>query len=299
MISESRNRRIALPTTGREFLKFAARYFAVALILAIPTGAFIFYFFPSDGANGGSYTWKGVGAGLICALVGLAYALAKTVDSEVDREADKIRESVANQSRSAAGIDWVEFQKRLVSDLAAKDQTGRVATFDYKGLAGEFQEAARSSALDKQESILREIYTQGLAQAKISFRVSIFFAAFGAGLLFIGVGLAIWKAPTDGQAYSSIVSVAAGVVVNVVSSLFFVQSNRTRRDMAAQGKMLREESQEDRRFSGARDLVTTISDEKLQDEVKAKIALQLMSAVEVGVDQAVPASNEKSESVEQ
>ncbi|OBB06866.1 hypothetical protein A5731_12915 [Mycolicibacterium conceptionense] len=181
----------------------------------------------------------------------IAIALGRSAQQAVSAEAQRIEEEV---------------------DAETKPQEPRAGEGEQK------READRENPLDKQEAILRKIYTAGLAQASTSFGMSIFFATIGAGLLFIGVGLAIFRAPTDGQAYASIVTVVAGVVVNVVSSLFFVQSNTTRKDMATQGALLREESQEDRRLKGARDLVASMENRDLQDDTKAQIALQLMRA---------------------
>jgi hypothetical protein len=133
-----------------------------------------------------------------------------------------------------------------------------------------------SNSLEKQEAILREIYTQGLAQAKVSFRVSIIFASVGASFLLLGIGLAIVNAESNGNQYASIVAGAAGIVINLTSSVFFVQSNRARRNMGQQGVMLREESQEDRRLSASRELAGAISDEELRNRVRADLALSLV-----------------------
>ncbi|MFD4407880.1 hypothetical protein ACFWPH_34490 [Nocardia sp. NPDC058499] len=136
-----------------------------------------------------------------------------------------------------------------------------------------------SESLQRQEKILHEMYTQGLAQAKVSFLVSIAAAVVGAGLLMWGVFLAISNAPTpDGQEYASLVAVCAGVVTNLLSSVFFIQSNRARRDMAQQGLLLREESQEDRRLTGSRELVAGIGDDELRDMVRAHLSMTLLSA---------------------
>ncbi|MEV0357749.1 hypothetical protein AB0H71_17000 [Nocardia sp. NPDC050697] len=102
-----------------------------------------------------------------------------------------------------------------------------------------------SESLQKQEQILRDMYFQGLRQAKRSFNVSLIAAVAGGCLLLWGVFLAISNAPTPaGQDYASVVAVGAGIVINILSSIFFIQSNRARRDMAQQGLLLREESQE-------------------------------------------------------
>ncbi|RSM49990.1 hypothetical protein DMB66_43905 [Actinoplanes sp. ATCC 53533] len=134
-----------------------------------------------------------------------------------------------------------------------------------------------SHALEKQEAILREIYTQGLGQARRSFTVSLIFASLGALVLLSGIGLAIRNAETSGEQYASIVTGAVGVVINLTSSLFFVQSNRARRNMAEQGMMLREESREDRRLNAARELVAAIDDAALRSEVRAELARKLLN----------------------
>lgn len=232
---------------------------------------------------------------VIASATGLgAVFLSGRAGNALDAEADKIRATVDPGSVSMVGpltMRWVD--KDGITHVMGPDselsswQRIDATAEDSKVEKAEAIIAPRPtvSALDKQEAILREIYTQGLAQAKLSFRVSLIFASIGAVLLFFGVGLAIWRAPTDGQDYASVVSLVAGVVVNAVSSLFFVQSNRTRRDMAQQGAMLREESQEDRRFSGARELVGNIDDDDLRDRTTADIALRLMSAVGVPTDE--------------
>ncbi|MFD8104641.1 hypothetical protein ACFV24_34395 [Nocardia fluminea] len=135
-----------------------------------------------------------------------------------------------------------------------------------------------SDSMEKQEAILREMYTQGLAQARNSFRVSLTFAVIGAGVLLTGVVLAIWNAPGNGDRYASIVATSAGVVINLTSSLFFVQSNRARRNMGEQGALLREESRDDRRLSAARELAAAISDEPLRNEIRAQLALLLLTS---------------------
>ncbi|NDJ90739.1 TRADD-N-associated membrane domain-containing protein [Mycolicibacter kumamotonensis] len=192
--------------------------------------------------------------GVVLAVLFVAIALGRRAEQAVADRARQIEQQVA-------------------------EEAARLETGEGIPTGPDLREEAwedRGSSLDQQELILRQIYTVGLSQASASFTISIIFATIGGALLFCGVGLAIFRAPSDGQAYVSVVSVVAGIVVNLVSSLFFVQSNKTRADMATQGAALREESQEDRRLSGARSLVKTIKNETLQDDVKAKLALQLM-----------------------
>ncbi|MFI5888500.1 hypothetical protein ACIA5D_00080 [Actinoplanes sp. NPDC051513] len=115
----------------------------------------------------------------------------------------------------------------------------------------------------------------GTAQARASFKASIRFAIAGSSLLLVGVGLAIYFAQTSGQQYASIVAGTAGVVINLTSSVFYVNSNRAQSSMVKQAANLREESRDDRRLSAARELAATIESRELRDTVRAKVALLL------------------------
>lgn len=167
--------------------------------------------------------------------------------------------------------EYVDQIRDRVDHEAASQVDGR------QGVDGQDPAMVRASeSLEKQEAILREIYTQGLAQARASFRISIIFASIGATFLLLGIGLAIVFARSGGDKYVSIVAGAAGVVINLTSGVFFVQSNRARTSMAKQGAMLREESQDDRRLNAAREISSTIESKALRDKVRAKLALSLL-----------------------
>lgn len=139
----------------------------------------------------------------------------------------------------------------------------------------------RSSQLvepDAQESMLTEIYSHGIAQAKLSFFISLVFGAFGSLVLLSGAGLAVWHATSNGQRYAAIVAQVSGTVINLLAGVFFLQSNRTRKDMGAQGVMLRDDSRSDRRLKAAGLLVDKISDEGLRNQTRAQMALQLVDS---------------------
>ncbi|MFI9739743.1 hypothetical protein ACIHDR_43100 [Nocardia sp. NPDC052278] len=197
---------------------------------------------------------------LLFGLVLISMAVRPFKRAVFDRQADDIRERI--EAREPPFVI---------------NATGR-AYVRVDSVGSDVSMIRTSESLQKQEKILREMYTQGLAQAKVSFIVSIIAALAGAGLLMWGVFLAISNAPTaDGQEYASLVAVCAGIVTNVLSSIFFVQSNRARRDMAQQGLLLREESQEDRRLAAARELVGGIQTDDLRDLVRAHLSMTLLS----------------------
>lgn len=151
---------------------------------------------------------------------------------------------------------------------------------------------------DAQASMLTQIYSHGLAQAKVSFFVSIIFGMVGSAVLLTGVGLAIVHADSNGSRYAAIVTQTAGAVIDLLAGVFFLQSNRTRRDMGAQGVMLRDDGRFDRRLKAAGVLSDNISDEPLRDQVRAQMALQLVggqldtSTTADNPDQSEAANNE-------
>ncbi|GAA1185361.1 hypothetical protein GCM10009654_48770 [Streptomyces hebeiensis] len=126
--------------------------------------------------------------------------------------------------------------------------------------------------------MLTEIYSHGLAQAKLSFFVSLVFAACGSAVLLSGVVLAISHSARDGQQYATITTQTSGVVINLLAGVFFMQSNRARKDMGEQGVMLREDSRSGRNLKAAGVLVDSISDEELRDKVRGQMALQLVES---------------------
>ena len=201
---------------------------------------------------------------VVAVIVGLATpGIIKEVASTVsDREADLIRETVDAQvtPRTPITINIGDNSEASMSGLIPDAEAMRV-----------------SDSMEKQETLLREMYYHGLAQARNSFRISLTFAVIGAVVLLGGVTLAIWHAPSNGDRYASIVATTAGIVINLTSSLFFVQSNRARRNMGEQATQLREESRDDRRLSAARELAAAITDEKLRNDVRAQLALLLLT----------------------
>ena len=171
-------------------------------------------------------------------------------------------------------------QAAFLIDKESGDTLRRVDSFTSDHDGGHTTDHPRREGpeqlhLHRQEAILRDIYGQGLAQAKVSFRASMTFAAAGAGLLLIGIALAVVNAGSSGLQYSAVVSGLSGVVVNVVSGLFFVESNRTRREMCHQGLLLRQESREDRMLHTAQLLTRQIGDDHLRDDLRATLATML------------------------
>lgn len=188
------------------------------------------------------------------ATVSLTALLAK----RADRETEAIRGAV---------------EREATADRKIVFHVGEGGTVNWQQQAEDRANTQASDSLQKQEAILREIYTQGLAQARTSFRLSMLFAALGAAILLAGAGLAI-KNNNQGQAAT--ITALSGLVIEIVSSLFFVQSNRANANMIKQGVLLREESQSDRLLNASRQVAGGIEDINLRDEIRAKMSESIL-----------------------
>jgi hypothetical protein len=122
---------------------------------------------------------------------------------------------------------------------------------------------------EREYRLLSEYHAQGLSQARISFRFSILFAALGFAVIAVAVFLALGS--KDSSAAASTVSLVAGSIVEAVSALFFVQSNRARELMVSFFDRLRS----DRRLRDALALAEGIDDERLRSRLQTQLALSL------------------------
>ncbi len=209
------------------------------------------------------YLDRGYLLGLALCVLGLTalmpgYAMSRA-GGAVERYADRIRQNVDDSvNRPLVVVHGGEPRVTIKREAQQDPATARAA-----------------ESLERQEAILREMYTEGLAQARASFKASIRFAVVGSSLLLVGVGLSIFFAQTSGEQYASIVAGTAGVVINLTSSVFYINSNRAQSNMVSQAANLREESRDDRRLSAARELAGAIENQGLRDTVRAKVALLL------------------------
>jgi len=111
---------------------------------------------------------------------------------------------------------------------------------------------------------LAQYYAQILAQSKISFWFSLVFASLG----FVVIIMASFL-HQDGNFQSTTVQVFAGVVMDTVSALFFVQSRNAQKSMGDFFDKLRR----DRQQLESRKLCDSISNQIGKDAVKMQLAL--------------------------
>lgn len=119
---------------------------------------------------------------------------------------------------------------------------------------------------DKKFILFKEYHAQSLAQSRISFWFSIVFASIGFFIIVISILTAIYL---ENNTVGSIISLISGIVMEAVSALFFVQSNKSRELMSSFFDKLRT----DRKLEDAIILANQIPDEQLQSKIKVILSL--------------------------
>ena len=125
-----------------------------------------------------------------------------------------------------------------------------------------------ASPEDKQYLLLREYPAQGIAQSKISFWFSLVFAALGFGVIVSGL-LALQADKEISKQAGSFIDMLAGTIIDSVSALFFVQSNKARQLMSEFFDKLRI----DRKLEESLRLCSDIHNPDLKDRLRTLIAL--------------------------
>lgn len=129
---------------------------------------------------------------------------------------------------------------------------------------------------DKSFRILKEYATQQLAQSRVSFRMTLLFAALGFAIVCVGVFIAIIR---DDVA-DAVIPVVAGAVVEATAALFFVNNSRAQRTTIEFFDKIRD----DRRLEEALALGRGLGDRDLAARLQVHLALQFS-----GVDDAASA----------
>jgi hypothetical protein len=124
--------------------------------------------------------------------------------------------------------------------------------------------AAPTEAVPFETEQLARYYAQVLAQAKISFWFSLVFASLG---FLVIVSSALMYA--DSRLGSTVASFTAGVIMDAVAALFFVQSRNAQTSMSQFFDKLRR----DRQQAESRKLLEDVSNDAAKDALRIQLAL--------------------------
>lgn len=120
---------------------------------------------------------------------------------------------------------------------------------------------------EKEDELLKAYYRQVLSQSNISFTFSLIFSALG----FIVIIFSLLRLNPSGNSQDSTTwaNLVAGLIIEAVSALIFVQTNNARRTMIDFSEKIRL----DRRLNEALEMIETMEDKVIQSKVKATLVL--------------------------
>lgn len=129
---------------------------------------------------------------------------------------------------------------------------------------------------DETNDMLNLYHQQGLSQSRFSFYFSLVFAAFGfmviiSSILFIDKSSSFFE---QGKAFISLVS---GIIIDSVSALFFVQSNKSRELMVEFFEKLRA----DQKIEESLTLAKEIDNSLIRDRLKTILSLNFASTANI------------------
>lgn len=127
---------------------------------------------------------------------------------------------------------------------------------------------------ERQFLLLKQYHAQGLSQSKISFWFSLIFATCG----FLVIVLAVLNVEKNQNLFTqpnAIISLISGTIIDAVSALFFVQSNKSRELMSTFFEKLRA----DRKIEESLKLADSITDENLRSKLKMILSLHFAEIV--------------------
>lgn len=127
---------------------------------------------------------------------------------------------------------------------------------------------------ERQFLLLKQYHAQGLGQSRISFWFSLIFAACGFAVIVLSI-LNVDNSKSILTQPSSIISLISGTIIDAVSALFFVQSNKSRELMSTFFEKLRA----DRKIEESLKLADSITDENLRSKLKMILSLHFAEIV--------------------
>ncbi|MBB4799962.1 hypothetical protein HNP37_000001 [Flavobacterium nitrogenifigens] len=127
---------------------------------------------------------------------------------------------------------------------------------------------------ERQFLLLKQYHAQGLGQSRISFWFSLIFATCGFAVIAISI-LNVDNNKSFLTQPSSIISLISGTIIDAVSALFFVQSNKSRELMSTFFEKLRA----DRKIEESLKLADSITDENLRSKLKMILSLHFAEIV--------------------
>lgn len=164
----------------------------------------------------------------------------------------------------------VQFGKLSIDLEKSERKTQETA----EGYTSENQTDLSLTTNERQFLLLKQYHAQGLGQSRISFWFSLIFAACGFAVIVVSI-LTVDKDKSLLTQPNAIISLISGTIIDAVSALFFVQSNKSRELMSTFFEKLRT----DRKIEESLKLADSITDENLRSKLKLILSLHFAEIV--------------------
>jgi hypothetical protein len=188
----------------------------------------------------------------------------------IDRDTAKsIRLAAANLSTLEVRTNSDETVKDVRESLnaIADDIERNFATISAQ-ISSINQTASQSRSTGRQIMLLSQYHNEGLGQSRISFWFSLLFAALGFAVILMAV-VSMDRSRDMIEQGGTFITLAAGTIIDAVSALFFVQSNKSRQLMMEFFDKLRT----DRKLDESLAILDGISDPILQGKLAVLLSL--------------------------
>lgn len=205
---------------------------------------------------------------------GLTGILARLFSKVAEAQAERVRDQ----------LDLEFTRNELVDDSKPSSRpVFRVKAIPHSSASSRKSARKRirttSSGEGHESGLLREYYTQGISQSRISFVASLVAASAGFVLILVGCARALVDPDLSTSVVASTVPILAGAITEAIAALFFTQANRARVLMSDMHEKLRVDKKNDREFEKAMKLLDQIKADEARDELKASIARHFVGVV--------------------
>ncbi|MFE1928449.1 hypothetical protein ACFW91_38605 [Streptomyces asoensis] len=139
-------------------------------------------------------------------------------------------------------------------------------------------DVVQPAARDGFAAVLIEYYSYALTQAKRSFITSQLFSALGVLVILGGIGLAIWRANTDGEMFAAIVTSSSGLISTVIGQMIHRRADIALKHMADQTESLRSDMRLERSVEQAVGLLKEVDDPEVTARLVAGLIMKLSGA---------------------
>lgn len=206
----------------------------------------------------------------LAAVITATIAFYRSARIATERQEERYRSELEVAGRpTVRDAETVEAHVTVAGEATKQNVANAFEQGRLEGLA---------DARDEYESRLAVVYhSQGLAQARVSFYVSLALVSLGFLVLLWGIWLAFRAGSEDQSLLAPTLTVAAGAIVEVAAATLMVIANQARKVMQGFFDRLRVDESALRDHEAALRLVDEIEDAAKRDDLRVHMAKALIA----------------------